>query len=316
MLDQLLEWCSERESGSIRAFREAHDWLSRGVGAPERNRAALALRRLEELAHVEVDYRSDKWAIAPPAVAAIEDSGGLAILTGARPRRLMQRLWSLEEDPDPRIRELSSFVFPESLASADPTASPSIVLMSNRADEILEELCTALAIRFEHRVSWRMSLVLPSIDAYLGVGAVAARPPGFEPRRMEYRDRVEFTPVNSDTTLGAYEYVRYGPPRYIFNDGEALYQADRRIVIYAELRRTSHNVLTYERRSQRMFVPGTCPLPLLYARSAVLRTGHLPKFVRRLPHIAHERPVNVYDNIPEPLFLRICDLLGQLPVWA
>jgi hypothetical protein len=133
---------------------------------------------------------------------------------------------------------------------------------------------------------------------------------------MHYRTLVEFRPVDSDTAAGAYEYVRYGPPRYIFNDGNALYQADRRIIIYAELRRAGHNVLTYERSAQRMVVPATCPLPLLYARCAVLRTGHPPSFVRKMTKVAYERPANVYDNIPERLFLRICERLGQAPVWA
>lgn len=316
MIDRLLEWCSERESGSIRAFREAHDWLGRRNTATERHTAGLALRRLEELAHLEVDYQADKWAVAPPVVAAIEESGGLAILTGARPRRLMHRLWSLEDDNDPSVRELSSYFFLESVPSADPLSSPSIVMLSNRSDEMLESLCSALGIRFEHRVSRRIAHLLPSIDAYLGVGLVASAPPGFEPRRMKYRERVDFRPVDSDSASGAYEYVRYGPARYIFNDGQALYQADRRIVVYAELRRTGHNVLTYDRRLQRLLVPGTCPLPLLYARCAVLRTGHPPTFVRERARVAHERPVNVYENIPERLYTRICEQLGQTPLYA
>jgi hypothetical protein len=228
----------------------------------------------------------------------------------------MQRLWALEDDGDARVRELSSYVFPEKLPAPDPTASPSAVVMSNRADEILAELCIALGIRFEQRVSRRLSHVLPSIDAYLGVGVVPSAPPGFEPGRMQLRERVEFRPVDSDAAPGAYEYVRYGPARYIFNDGEALYQADRRVVVYAELRRAGHNVLTYERASQRMFVPGTCPLPLLYARAAVLRTGQLPSFVRRLSHVPQDRPVNVYENVPERLFMRICERLGQSPSFA
>jgi hypothetical protein len=316
MLDRLLEWCSERETGSVKAFREAHEWLARRFGASDRRTAALALRRLEELGHLEVDYQADKWAIAPPVVAALEDSGGIAVLVGGRPRRLMRRLWALEDDPDPRVRDLSSFVFPETLPSLDPTESPSAIVMSNRADEILDELCKALEIRFEHRASRRISRVLPSIDAYLGVGAVITAPPGFEPRRMEFRERIEFRPVETDSTPGAYEYVRYGPARYIFNDGDGLFQADRRIVVYAELRRKGHNVLMYKRSSQQMLVPGTCPLPLLYARSAVLRTGQPPSFVRQPSQVAQQRPVNLYENIPEHLFLRICEGLGQSPVWA
>jgi hypothetical protein len=315
VLDELLEWCSERESGSIRSFREAHDWLAgrRTTAAPRD--AYLALRHLEELGHVEVDHHADKWAVAPSVVAAIEGSGGLAILLGARPRSLMRRLWSLERDPDPLVRELSCFVVPDRARSSG-AAAPATVVLSNPQDEILERLCALLDIRFEHRVSERLSHVLPSIDASLGVGLVPARPPGFEASRMVLRERVEFHPVEDDAEPGAYEYVRYGPARYIFNDGEALYQADRRVVVYAELRRTGHDVLVYERRPGRMLVPATCPLPLLYSRCAVLRTGHLAAFVRRDPVMARERAVNVYENVPESLFLLICGLLGQSPAWA
>jgi hypothetical protein len=318
MYDDLLVWCSEREHGTIRMFRDTHDWLAdaRGVDSTQL-RSPFALANFEELGHIEIDYQADRWVACPPALVALPRSGGLAVLTGARPRRLMRRLQDPEEDPSPEVRALAKHIWVDTVAGDQRHQWPTTLIMANGDDAVLADIAAAYKIGFEHRTSDRLVTILPTIDDYLAAGAVQATPPGFEPRKMSFWNRIiAFKPVSDDSEDGAYEYLRYGPPRYLYRDKHGLYQVDRRVAIYAELRRINKQVLFWNRRTRELHVPGTTRLPLLYARTAVLCTGRLPWFSRSVPELPEPYNtigINTYANIAEDVFTAIATRLGQEP---
>ncbi len=314
MYDQLLEWCSERQEGTWAAFREAHDWLSMrqpSAEAEQRPDSPIVAYNLQILGHLEMSWTDGRWAVAPAVISVLDNSGGNAVLVGARPRWLRRRLEALHEDPDPALREISSDVIVHEPVQRGE--APSTLYLSSPADELMAVLCRRLGLRFEHRASERLRLVLPSIDAYLQASPLHAPPPGFQPRRLTLDRRPKWQEVDDDHASGAYEYLGYGPPRYVLNDETRLWQADKWVVVYAELRRLHRQVLFYRRADGVLFVPGYFPMPLLFARCAALRIGLLPRFSRQaVPGVPSEvGPVNQFDNIPPRLFETIADRLGQ-----
>jgi hypothetical protein len=135
----------------------------------------------------------------------------------------------------------------------------------------------------------------------------------FEPRRFDLYGHNRWCDVTHENSPGAYEYRRYGPPRYLFYDGRTWAEADKWIVVYAELRRRGENVLFYRTADYSMFVPARTPPPLLYARSVALCTGRLPSFTRE-PVLGIPSGLGAllqYPNVPSRLFAKIASLLGQ-----
>lgn len=311
--DALLEWCSERLSGTMEAFRETHDWLHRDLGVDTPAAADLTAYNLQTLGHLEVSWlEGGTWAVTPSAITVLENSGGLGLLVGARPRWLMRRLLNLESDADPFLEELSLRVMVESRPQPRHDG-PTSLYLTTRDDLDLEELACVLGIAFERRVAQRLRDILPGLDSYLEVGWKASPPPGFEPRRFELYSRDRWSEVTDEGQPGAYEYRRYGPPRYLFYDGNVWAEADKWIVVYAELRRRNENTLFYRTEDRSMFVPARAPLPLLYARTAALSTGQLPKFVTN-PVLGI--PIGLgavlqYSNVQPSLFRTIANRLGQ-----
>lgn len=315
MYDELLEWCSERLTGSMTAFREAHDWLAE-VRSGDRPAWSLTAYKLQILGHLEVSWTGQgTWAVTPSVITMLDNSGGIGMLVGARPRWLMRRLRALESDPDPELAELSLRVMvldPQPQPQGD---GPPTLYLTARDDGDLWSLSDAMGIKFEGRVASRLQEALPVLDSYLHVGWKAATPPGFQPRRFNLRARERWTDVEDETTPGAYEYTRYGPPRYFFYDGDTWAEADKWIVVYAELRRLGEQVLYYRTKDQTLLVSSRTPLPLLYARAAVLRTGMLPTFSSG-PFLGVPPFLGSmleYPNVTPKLFTAIADRLGQDP---
>lgn len=309
MHDALLEWCSERVTGRIEHFREAHDWLR--ARTKTISEWGLALYTFQILGHLEVDWSNRTWAIAPAVITVLDDSGGNAALIGARPRVLMRRLLVLEHDPDPRAQELA-----EQIMLTEPVRrpdAPATYFMTGPHDEALEALCEIMGIRFEHRVAMRIREALPSLDSYLSAGTVAAAPPGVEMRRLVADGSLRWVDVDDDDAPGAYEYQGYGAPRYQFVDQSDRYESDKGIVTFAELRRVARQVIFYSPNRQEMYVPGRTPLPMLAARCAVLRTALLPTFSREpTPGVPTEfGGLSCYRNIPPLTYRAVCDAVGQ-----
>lgn len=311
MYDQLLEWCSERAEGTLTSFRETYEWLDRHFRAGRTaGEWALAAFNLQVLGHIELDWPNDRWAITPPVLSVLDHSGGLAALTGARPRWLMHRLENLEEDPE--IGDLAMHFYPYYI---EQRGAPTALILTLSSEDQVAELCAALSIRFERRVTRALRHVLPSLDSYLVAGERVAPPPGVEPQRLDVSTG-KWVPTSDAEGPGAYQYPGYGRKRYFFRDETLLAEADRGVVTFAELRRVDEQVIFYRRSDETMIVPARMRLPLLAARCAVLQTGLLPQFTPGAVEDVRSElgPLNCYVNIPPEHSDAITGSLGQTPI--
>ena len=317
MHDELLEWCSERGDGTLESFDEAVAWLTTHKrGRDQDLEPGLVAYQLQALGHLEVDWKTSRWAIAPTCITILDDAGGNALLIGARPRWLMRRLLTLHADPDEELRD---DIAPDVILHGDVAQfarnGPSAVYLTAPEDEVIERLCSKLGIRYEQRIEERLRSVLPDLQTYLDFGFAQATPPGFSARRLEPTSRSRWVDVDDDAAPGAYEYRGYGPARYFFRapDGE-LSQADKWIVVHAELRRRSLKVLQWSPETRSLYVPAALPLPLLYGRCAVFRTGLLPRVLSEPPKGLEKSPWYrwlQYENVPIKLATTLASKLGH-----
>jgi hypothetical protein len=326
--DLLLRWCSERSSGSLRTFKEAHQWLqelgsgqsvaSRQIAlVPRRDRWTWSLQSLQALGHVEVDWPTRRWSAAPPVVTTLTDGGGFALLCGARPGALLRRLDGLLRDPDERLRDLAANVVFD--LPVPQHGGPALRLLQAPDTHDAQELCALLGIEFVDRAADRLLRVLPRLNELLMPGVRRDLPGGVAPARMTGPPPRLFVDLDHDTgEPGAYEVRLYDAPRYFYRHSPArVYEGERGAVVYAELRRTDRQVLRYDPSSQTLLVSPWLRLPSLYERAATLRSGLLPH-LEEDPRTMGEESARTrstrmlrYVNIDLPFAERLAELLGQ-----
>ena len=77
----LLEWVSERGTGSWASFRDAHDWVfNAGRHDGKRVKATTTVHAFAMLGHVENDWDGGVWAAAPPTLTILPRGGAHAVL--------------------------------------------------------------------------------------------------------------------------------------------------------------------------------------------------------------------------------------------
>lgn len=82
--DLLLTWMSETGTGTISGFRSRAAWLTRTENLELRDKATdWWLNDISSLGHCEVDWKNDRWSIAPPTITQLPLADGLAVLAGA-----------------------------------------------------------------------------------------------------------------------------------------------------------------------------------------------------------------------------------------
>ena len=247
------------------------------------------MQDIAALGHVEVDWTADRFSCPPPTAAFLHRSSGSVLLTGARPRGLLDRLDSLASEHE----ELDFFVHDAIVQRRGPKT----VLIEVELDDI-EELCDALDLAYVFDPASR-------IADQLGVAAldrVAFRkdwPPRDEiPRRMFNAQTLRFVPDNGDTH-GLWWYEGYRREEaWIRGAGEWWQVPTREYAPY--LAHPDVTFLRYSRDRHQLSVPELVPLPPLQARAATLASGRLP----RRTAAAHGKSV-LYENISPELADRI-----------
>ncbi|HUZ55692.1 MAG TPA: hypothetical protein VMU94_24575 [Streptosporangiaceae bacterium] len=275
--DTLLQWVSERGSGSLTSFRQAYDWLT-PAGA-DTDHWTWALQSLQALGHIEVDWDRRRWEVAPSTVATIVGGGGYALLCGARPRWFLRRLGSLATDPD--LEHLADSIVLERPVPQDH--GPCLRLMTLDEGAEAAEVCAALGVAYSPFAADQLLRLLPSLTDMLRAGRreETSLPGGVFPTRMGLGEpgRPVFAEIpDQDCTVpGAYCMALFDTRRYFYlhRPGD-VFEAGRGEVVYAELRRRGRHVLRWDSGDGSLLVPSRFRLPQLYERAAVLRTGLLP----------------------------------------
>lgn len=294
----LLDWVSERATGSWSDFREAHDWLSlEGVGS-YRPKAATTALVLASLGHMEMDWARDTWAATPPAITILPSAGAHALFVGSRSRTLVRSMDHIAEE-DGRI-----FLF------THQQEGPDALFVAVRDEVVVEELAARLGIHYEFSVADRLSRVLPSLDGVLVTARDLTPARGYGVRRLaiDASGRLQWPEVEADRSPGLYSYDVWGREEFRWVDGSGRYlKVDKFTGTYAELRRlrrVEQLKLRLDTSTGELTVPADAPLPALQARAAVMCSGLVPAFDRR------DR-TRSYVNVPRSIAERIAESLGQ-----
>lgn len=82
--DDLLRWVSEAGSGSWERLRDACAYVAEKHVLRRRRPWTLATD-LSALGHIDIDWRTRAWSVAPPAINVVPGLGLCTLLTGSRP---------------------------------------------------------------------------------------------------------------------------------------------------------------------------------------------------------------------------------------
>lgn len=305
--DRLLGWVSERESGTFSAFRAAHGWLVQDDASPPP--WGRVLGNLQALDHLEVDWPGQGWRALPPRLAYLADSGGHALLTGGRPRWLLDRLDRLDRDPDSRLQLVASDLL---LCPPVPQAdAPAARYLAVGSGDALARLAHLLHLDWQPDVATVLAEKMPLLNALLLPGE-RDEPVALPAQRMSgLAGGPLFVPTEPSGDPGAYAYPGYGRDRFFFRVARS-YEAEKAVVVYAELRRQNRNVLHHDPVRRELLVPARMRLPSPYARAAVARTGLLPDYQptvevggRRLGSVLR------YQSVTSELAGKLGHCLGQ-----
>lgn len=96
--DELLRWVSESGSGSWDRLRDVCAFVAQKHHLQVR--PWVLASGLAALGHLDIDWRTRSWSVAPPALNVVPGLGLCVVLTGSRPHYLDRRFDSATDDLD------------------------------------------------------------------------------------------------------------------------------------------------------------------------------------------------------------------------
>lgn len=96
--DELLRWVSEAGSGSWERLRDASAHLCQKHSL--RERPWQLANELSTLGHLDIEWSSRKWSVAPPSINLVPGLGLWLVLTGSRPYHVDRRFDEATDDQD------------------------------------------------------------------------------------------------------------------------------------------------------------------------------------------------------------------------
>lgn len=309
--DLLLEWASEKGDGDWQQFRSAWDWLQ-SKSEPHRpsdaaNKAWITGASLAALGHLEMTWDgAGSWAVAPSVITMLPDSGGRALLTGARSRLLYQP-GNAEQGQRGAVADAAEEldIWIDDIPRRD---GPTSVLIACSRPEDAERLASHCGIAYTYSVSEQLSAMLPPLAAYTGLWQPGRLPQGFPVERFDLESLRWLEQLTDEPdSPGLYRAKTYSAHVHVLVTATGLQlRASRDHAVFEVLRWDEHTVLAYDERRREMWVPVACRLPLQHERAAVLCSGQLPRFRR-----ADGADGIVYVNVQPPVARRIADSLNQ-----
>lgn len=316
--DWILQWVSEKGSGTLAEFKDAWDWIQ-GLSDDEwhrdgANKAWIEVADLAALGHLEISWEGKKeWAVAPPVLTMLPNSGCRALLAGARNLSLIDpgtiQAGTGDSLFNSVIADGSLDVFADCLPQYRGSGKgPSVIVVAADSDETIRELAEECGIGFSYSVCDELSSMFPSLTRYVELWSSRPMPLGHSIEVFDV-DRVRWIPCSETQEFqpGLYAVKLSWDVVHILQiSPERSFHATREHAVYERLRWEDHNVLDYSTKDHELWVPTQAPLPPLQARAATLASGMLPRYERR-----HDMHGVVYVNISDHLASRIAESLEQ-----
>jgi hypothetical protein len=309
--DLLLEWASETGSGSWGAFRVAWEWiqsrdLDRRPGDPA-GKAWIAGAGLASLGHLEMTWEgAGAWAATPPVITMLPNSGGRALLTGARTRALYRPGTDSREQAGAVAEAAQGLdVWIDDIPMKD---GPTSVLIACEQAQDAERLAECCGIAFSYSVSDQLSAMLPPLSAYAALSHRGALPQGFPLERFDPAILMwsQYDKDEPDEP-GLYRARSYSEHVHVLvTPLGAHLRVAREHAVFEVLRWGNLAVIEYDGGLHELWLPVQTRLPLLHERAAVLCSGRLPRFDRR-----RGEPGLLYVNVPPHVAERIARSLDQ-----
>jgi hypothetical protein len=289
----LLRWVSECGTGTWLGFRDAHDWLFNiGQQEGQQVRATTTIHALSMLGHIEINWDSGRWVVAPSALTILPNAGAHAVVTGARTHRMLGEFEQAAADSD---------YFAESHRQ---DWGPDALFVAASDEGAIEALAAKLGVNYEVCVSERLAEMLPSLESYLALSKSTPAARGYGVERFNVRF-LNWERVQKDGEAGLYRYDVWGRPEYRFvSDDGMFYSVDWSLGVHAEVARSRRREIHYKPDSVNgtLRVPFAAQLPALQARTAALCTGLMPRLQDRKWQ---------YANVPRATAEAIASSLGQ-----
>jgi hypothetical protein len=255
-------------------------------------RATTTVHMLSMLGHLEIDWETDVWAIAPPTLTVLPNAGAHAILSGCRNRQLLSAFEAATQSED---------YFSDSHAQ---DWGPDAVFVAANDERSVEALAQQLGVAYEVCVSERLTTLLPPLDSYLACCKSTPGARGYGVERFDLRS-LTFQRAESDSAAGFYRYDLWGRPEFRFVSNErSFYRLDKALGVHAEIARSKTGVIRFEPDSVNgvLTVPFGAQLPALHARTAVLCSGLMPHLNNAMWR---------YQNVPRATAAAIAQALNQ-----
>lgn len=321
--DYFLNWVSEKGSGTFSELKDTWDWIRdsmrEGLWSRTGSRKAwYELTDLASLGHIETSWEGRKeWAVAPPVLTMLPNSGCRSILAGARNRALVDvdglrngigqgRLHLALEEVGNRV---DAEVLPQYRGNG-----PAAIVITGETPADLETLAGLSGIEFTFSISEELADILPPLRLYSEMWQPFPMPQGHEIEVLD-PDRLRWIVIREEEPADPGLYAVNMSKDFVhvlqLAPGKTV-KASREYGVYELLRWEERTVLDYSVSRRELWVPVAARLPLLQARAATLTSGMLPRFERRqLDDRTGEIDGLTYVNIGEHLASRIAKSLSQ-----
>ncbi|MGW1712722.1 hypothetical protein [Streptomyces sp. NPDC002156] len=303
----LLRWASEVGSGHITDLKRGATWLARSENLPiSLGAAGRWIRDCQSLGHLDVDWRTGRWCVAPGVLTGLPSADGLAALVGSRTARFEERVTLAE------LEDLTLIRVPSQIPETDIPV-PDTWLVQYDEPRALPETAAGLGVEHCDCFAIQATALLPS----LVLGPPAADPASGTPLEMYDLSLPQpiFVPVKRWEKDGLYRFRRadHRLVCQIFREG-SWHSVSQERGIYLELDRlgieSRRNLRWFpeegrgRERFGRLIVDWGKPLPDLQRRIAVMCTALPPEFGEKYRTI-------IYSNVPRAVAERIAMSLKQ-----
>ena len=290
--DELLRWVSEAGAGSWDRLRDACAYLTHKHNLARRPWTLAT--DLSALGHLDIDWHTRDWSVAPPALNLVPGLGLCVVLTGSRPYYVDRRYEEATDDLD---------VYPiQTRQDPAPAAKYAKCASVEAAEKVAERLNATFVV----------DPALQLVSAMRAVNEVLVErvpePPledaqRFDPVTLRWRD-------DHGRQAGLYRVDLHGRPVHRRLDEHGYWSsidlaAGQFLALQERAARAEPVVRWLPRRNERpecFEVRQELALPTLAERALTVSSGLAPE--RRG---AWKR----YLNVPRPLARRLTDLLLQ-----